>query len=82
MLPLSALQKLDFLYQKYSGIFWIGRNRGTPGAHGCREMALPLVKEKAAVERVLNCFSFTPLTCSGCGTCLTKAQEQMKFQIS
>lgn len=45
-------------------------------------MALPLVKEKADVKGVLNSFSFTPSTCSGCGTCLTKAREQMKFQIN
>lgn len=45
-------------------------------------MALPLVKEKADVKGVLNSFSFTPLTCSGCDTCLTKAWEQMKFQIN
>lgn len=45
-------------------------------------MALPLVKEKAAVKGVLNSCSFTPLTCSGCGTCLTKAWEQMTFQIN
>lgn len=82
MLSLSALQTLDFLYQKYSRIFWKGWNRGALGAHGCLEMALPFVQEKADVKRVLNCFSFTPLTCSGSGTYLTKAREQMKFQIN
>lgn len=48
MLPLSALQKLDLMYQKY----WIGRNRGAPGVHGCQAIALPLVKEKADVKGV------------------------------
>lgn len=45
-------------------------------------MALPLLKEEIDVKGVLNSFSFTSLTSSGCGTYLTKAQEQMKFQIN
>lgn len=78
MLALSALQKLDFLHQKYSGkgILATGRWRalGT--------LVLTLVHKKPDVKGGLICFSFTLPTCSGCETHSTKAQEKMKFQIT
>lgn len=71
----TAEIRLPILEILWEGIFWTGRGR-TLGAMA----ALPICSQEARYEGVLICFLFTPSTCSGCETCLTKAREIMRFQ--